>query len=121
LFFKNTSCLINDENNNFQNSSCTNCEYKNHLEEKVEFLLFIFYFYFLFLKKTERMIIVPDISSDEEYWCSSCSSVNDSELISLDTRKLWHDIAHIIKCIYRETNREFEGILRTLDKNFFFC
>jgi hypothetical protein len=27
---------INDENNNFQNSSCTNCEYKNHLEEKVE-------------------------------------------------------------------------------------
>jgi hypothetical protein len=55
------------------------------------------------------MIIVPDTSSDDEYWCSSCSSVNDSELLSLDTRKLWHDIAHIIKCIYRETNREFAG------------
>lgn len=55
------------------------------------------------------MIIVPDISSDEEYWCSSCSSNNDSELISVDTRKLWHDIAHVIKCIYRETNREFAG------------
>ncbi len=55
------------------------------------------------------MIIVPDTSSDDEYWCSSCSSVNDSELISLDTRQLWHDIAHIIKCIYRETNREFTG------------
>jgi hypothetical protein len=62
------------------------------------------------------MRIVPDTSSDEEYCCSSCSSVNDSELVSLDTRKLWHDIAHIIKCIYRETNREFAGILRTLDK-----
>ncbi len=52
------------------------------------------------------MIIIPDTSSDDEYWSSS---VNDSELISLDTRKLWHDIAHIIKCIYRETNREFAG------------
>ncbi|CAF2935165.1 unnamed protein product [Rotaria sp. Silwood2] len=58
-------------------------------------------------QENERVIVVPDISSDDEYWCSSCSSVNDSELISLDTRKLWQDIAHIIKCIYRETNREF--------------
>ena len=57
------------------------------------------------------MIIVPDTSSDDEYWCSSCSSVNDSDVISLDTRKLWHDVAHIIKCIYRETNREFAGRL----------
>jgi len=52
------------------------------------------------------MIFAPDTSSDDEYWSSS---VNDSELISLDTKKLWHDIAHIIKCIYRETNREFAG------------
>ncbi|CAF5096397.1 unnamed protein product, partial [Rotaria sp. Silwood1] len=59
------------------------------------------------MNENEQVIIVPDISSDDEYWCSSCSSVNDSELISLDTRKLWQDIAHIIKCIYRETNREF--------------
>ena len=51
-------------------------------------------------------MIVPDISSDEEY----CSSDNDSEFIPLDTRKLWQDLAHIIKCIYRETNREFTGI-----------
>jgi hypothetical protein len=48
LFFKNTSCLINDENNNFQNSSCTNCEYKNHLEEKVE-LIVLFFSFDLFL------------------------------------------------------------------------
>ncbi len=61
------------------------------------------------------MIIVPDISSDEDC-CSSCSSMNDSELISLDTRKLWHDIAHIIKCVYRETNREFTGIFKNLNK-----
>jgi hypothetical protein len=53
------------------------------------------------------MMIVPDISSDEEYYCSSD---NDSEFIPIDTRKLWHDLAHIIKCIYRETNREFTGI-----------
>lgn len=59
------------------------------------------------------MMIVPDISSEEEYYCSSCSSDNESELISVDTRKLWHDIARIIKCIYRETNRDFAGILRT--------
>jgi hypothetical protein len=62
------------------------------------------------------MIIVPDISSDEDDSCSSCSSMNDSELISLDTRKLWHDIAHINKCVYRETNREFTGIFRNLNK-----
>ncbi|CAF1187855.1 unnamed protein product [Rotaria sp. Silwood1] len=85
--------IVFDENNNFQNSISSNYECKNSLEEKVE--------------ENEQVIIVPDISSDDEYWCSSCSSVNDSELISLDTRKLWQDIAHIIKCIYRETNREF--------------
>ncbi|CAF1148865.1 unnamed protein product [Rotaria sordida] len=85
-------CNCQDENNNnFENSICSNYERKNCLEEK----------------ENERVIVAPDISSDDEYWCSSCSSINDSELISLDTRKLWQDIAHIIKCIYRETNREF--------------
>ena len=43
-----------------------------------------------------------ELNSDDEY-----SYSNDSEFISIDTRKLWHDIAHIIKCIYRETNAEF--------------
>ncbi|CAF3974226.1 unnamed protein product [Adineta steineri] len=79
-----TNCeTINDENNN----NFSKCEHVN-----------------------QEMIIVPDISSDDdddEYSCSTCSSVNDSELISLDTKKLWHDIAHLIKCIYRETHREF--------------
>ncbi|UJR20533.1 hypothetical protein I4U23_023660 [Adineta vaga] len=87
------SCLncqsINDENNNFSNSICTKCEDRND-------------------KESQRMMIVPDISSDDESGCSSCSSsVNDSEFISLDTRKLWHEIVHLIKCIYRETNLEF--------------
>ena len=84
--------LINDENNNFP---CTNCEYPN--------------------PKNERMRIGSNISSnddeeeEEDFRCSSCSSDNETELIAIDTRKLWHDLAHLIKCIYRETNREFAG------------
>ena len=54
-------------------------------------------------------MIAPDMSSDDESSCSSCSSAHDSEFISLDTRKLWHTVAHLIKSIYRKTNREFLG------------
>ena len=71
------------------------------------FLYFLVISRILFIKQErEQTIIVPDLSSDDEH---SCSSVNDSQLISLDTTKLWLDIAHMIKCIYRETNREFTG------------
>ena len=54
------------------------------------------------------MIDVPDTSSDDEYWCPS--PINDAALVSVDTHKLWHDIAHILKCVYRETDREFAGL-----------
>ncbi|CAF3799028.1 unnamed protein product, partial [Rotaria magnacalcarata] len=87
-----TTCFnCQNENSNVRNSLCANCEHNNRLEEK----------------ENERMIVVSDINSNDEYLCSPSSSVNDLELISLDTKTLWQDIAHIIKCIYRETNKEF--------------
>lgn len=60
-------------------------------------------------QENDQIIVVSDINSDDEPWRSSCSLMNESELISLDTEKLWDDIAHIMKCIYRETNKEFAG------------
>ncbi|CAF3414133.1 unnamed protein product [Rotaria socialis] len=87
-----TTCFnCQNENSNVRNCLCANCKHNNRLEEK----------------ENERMLVVSDINSNDEYLYSSSSSVNDLELISLDTKTLWQDIAHIIKCIYRETNKEF--------------
>jgi hypothetical protein len=54
------------------------------------------------------MIIVPDTSSDEnndECWCQSCTNhEHDSK-----SRQLWDDLSHIIKCVYRATDKQFSG------------
>lgn len=44
-----------------------------------------------------------DMSSEDEYQHSSCYS----ELIPIDTRKLWLDIAQIIKSIYRDNQSTY--------------
>lgn len=55
------------------------------------------------------MIIVPDTSSDDnndDCWCQSCTSdIND-----MNSRQLWDDLSHIIKCVYRATDKEFSGL-----------
>jgi hypothetical protein len=49
------------------------------------------------------MIIVPDTSSDDECWCQSCT--NDEH--DSNSRQLWDDLSHIIKCVYRATDKQF--------------
>ncbi|CAF0844840.1 unnamed protein product [Adineta ricciae] len=94
------SCLnchsLNDENNNFSKSNCTNCAHRNE-------------------KESQHLMIAPDMSSDDESSCSSCLSVHDSEFISLDTRKLWHTVAQLIKSIYHKTDREYPNNLTAND------
>lgn len=54
------------------------------------------------------MIIVPDTSSednDDECWCQTCHSTEQDS----DIRQYWHDLSHIIKCIYRATDKQFQG------------
>lgn len=56
------------------------------------------------------MIIVPETSSDDDddaetCWCQTCHS---TELDS-DTRQCWDDLSHTIKCIYRATDKQFQG------------
>jgi hypothetical protein len=56
------------------------------------------------------MIIVPDTSSEEndedECWFESCT--NDEH--DLNSRQLWDDLSHIIKCVYRTTDKQFSGL-----------
>jgi hypothetical protein len=54
------------------------------------------------------MIIVPDTSSeenDDECWCQS---YNNDEHDS-NSRQLWDELSHIIKCVYRATDKQFSG------------
>jgi hypothetical protein len=59
------------------------------------------------------MIIVPDTSSeenDDECWCQSCT--NDEH--DSNSRQLWDDLSHIIKCVYRTTDKQFSGLISLL-------
>ena len=52
------------------------------------------------------MIIVPDTSSDDDYWCHSCT---DDEHDG-NYRQMWDDLSHIVKCVYRATDKDFSGM-----------
>lgn len=65
------------------------------------------------------MIIVPDTSSDDDEddedndddsdcWCPACVSLIDDEHDS-KYRELWEHLAHIVKCLYRTTDKDFSG------------
>lgn len=59
-------------------------------------------------EESDRMIIVPDTSSeenDDECWCQSCRNDEDDS----NSRQYWEDLSHIIKCVYRATDKQFEG------------
>ncbi|CAF4028576.1 unnamed protein product, partial [Rotaria magnacalcarata] len=113
---------INDENNNFKKDNntnekpfnpisklplytCADCEAKLRLEEK-ETASSSTVTSQEFEEESDRMIIVPDTSSDDnndECWCQSCTN----DLDDLNSRQLWDDLSHIIKCVYRATDKEF--------------
>ncbi|CAF3439145.1 unnamed protein product, partial [Rotaria sp. Silwood2] len=81
--------------------TCPDCEAKLRLEEK-ETASSSTVTSQEFEEESDRMIIVPDTSSDDnhdECWCRSCT--NDVDDIS--SRQLWDDLSHIIKCVYRAT------------------
>jgi hypothetical protein len=62
------------------------------------------------------MIIVPDKSSDDDdddddkcLRLSCTPLINDEH--DLNNHRLWDDLSHIVKCIYRATDKEFSGLL----------
>ena len=52
------------------------------------------------------MIIVPDTSSDDECCCVSC--MKDEQ--DTNIHQLWEELSHIIKCVYRATDKKFSGM-----------
>ena len=52
---------------------------------------------------------MPDLISDDEYCHSSCSSVNDLELISSNSEKISQEIVRMIQCMYQQRPEEFKG------------
>ncbi|CAF0737080.1 unnamed protein product [Adineta steineri] len=110
---------VNDENNNLKKDNntneksfnpisklplytCPDCEAKIRLEEKETASTSTVTSQEL-EGESDRMIIVPDTSSDDDYWCQSCT---DDEHDS-NNRQLWDDLSHIIKCVYRATDKDF--------------
>ncbi|CAF3466512.1 unnamed protein product [Rotaria sp. Silwood1] len=85
--------------------TCPDCEAKLRLEEK-ETASSSTVTSQEYEEESERMIIVPDTSSDDnhdECWCQSCTNDVDD----INSRQLWDDLSHIIKCVYRATDKEF--------------
>ncbi|UJR29165.1 hypothetical protein I4U23_010379 [Adineta vaga] len=110
---------VNDENNNLKKEietnektfnpisklplyTCPDCEAKIRLEEKETTSSSTVTSQEL-EGESDRMIIVPDTSSDDEYWCQSCT---DDEH-DMNYRQYWDELSHIIKCVYRATDKDF--------------
>ena len=61
-------------------------------------------------------MIVPDTSSeendddDDECWCQSCTNEEHDS----NSRQLWDDLSHIIKCVYRATDKQFSGSIPSI-------
>ena len=70
---------VNDENNNLKNLRCSSCEDEQRGKEEAG----------------EHL--------------STASSTNETEFVSIDTQRLWNDIAHLVRCVYRESNSEYLG------------
>ena len=113
---KQNEMSINDENNNVKNLLCSSCEGKTREREKVKrergdnHYINEHSSFFFFKDNPTMMIMESENSSDEEFSDSSSTSHdNGRELVPIDRVKLWNDISHLIKCIYRENHREFIG------------
>ncbi|CAF1522707.1 unnamed protein product [Adineta ricciae] len=110
---------VNDENNNLKKDNdtnekifnpilklpfytCPNCDAKIRSEEKETTSRSAVISQEL-EGESDQMIIVPDTSSDDEYWCHSCT---DDEH-DVNYRQMWDDLSYIVKCVYRATDKDF--------------